>query len=498
MTAPRDPFDETLLSAYLDNELTSTERTAVEEHLKSSADLRKLLEELQSIRAMVRHLHEQAPRRSFVDGPWNSSSNDEGTSSELTQPKPLSVSIAAKNQEHSWSWQQLASLAAMLVVALGIGSLWFASWSRRTSGNLGYVPENQSKPADQGRSDENVSDKKAGTERMQVETLELKAKSPLPAAPAGPDAMLPPSNLSMPPSQPPAPVDPEQITLQRNETVGPREAPSQARGADKENQSRGLKTNLEFSLDNLIRDTSSSDALESWKPPVDSTWAFVPVQPDDSLKDSKESEGEPARPIVIRYVRRPPEQSNETNREPQEAQKLSERDASTSNQPMVIEGLPDEAMKIELESLGFGNAKNDSSVDETHFPESLVVEFQIPKHDWELGARELQRLGVQVPDTSPEESILDFEAVRTAPDRTAGGLSTDATFDSPTESMNRQNTDVYSYTPIQNTSESRRFYLKQKQESDKAKSKKSIPELGNKESNPEELIRVRIYVRRSQ
>jgi hypothetical protein len=106
MTVPTDPtdaFDETLLTAYLDNELTSSEREAVERQLHSSESTRKLVAELRSIRDMITQVHLSPPSRSFTNGPWNDSQ----------VALPLQGSIWTRN------WQRLASLAAGLAIIVG-------------------------------------------------------------------------------------------------------------------------------------------------------------------------------------------------------------------------------------------------------------------------------------------------------------------------------------------------------------------------------------------
>lgn len=55
-----------LLSAYLDDELTATERVSVDSALSDSADLRRDLDELRATRTILRTLPEVVPRRSLV------------------------------------------------------------------------------------------------------------------------------------------------------------------------------------------------------------------------------------------------------------------------------------------------------------------------------------------------------------------------------------------------------------------------------------------------
>jgi anti-sigma factor RsiW len=62
MTSPNEEFDDELLSAYIDGELTALERARVEERLKSDPRAARLVEELRSLGAAIRSLpREPAP-----------------------------------------------------------------------------------------------------------------------------------------------------------------------------------------------------------------------------------------------------------------------------------------------------------------------------------------------------------------------------------------------------------------------------------------------------
>ena len=61
------PFNDELLSAYLDGELPAVERAAVEAHLATSAEDRELLEELRDLRGELQALPASAARDGFAD-----------------------------------------------------------------------------------------------------------------------------------------------------------------------------------------------------------------------------------------------------------------------------------------------------------------------------------------------------------------------------------------------------------------------------------------------
>ena len=63
-------LDESLLTAYLDDELSEKERQLVEEQLKVNEHWKQLLAELQSIQSLIRELPTPVLARSLADGPW--------------------------------------------------------------------------------------------------------------------------------------------------------------------------------------------------------------------------------------------------------------------------------------------------------------------------------------------------------------------------------------------------------------------------------------------
>jgi hypothetical protein len=102
-------FDEVLLTAFLDDEVTKTEREAVEEQLRTSESSRKLLEELRSVRNLVMQLHHSQPSRSFQNGPWNE-----------TPLPPESAKVVLNESRLKWNslTRRIASIAALIAIAV--------------------------------------------------------------------------------------------------------------------------------------------------------------------------------------------------------------------------------------------------------------------------------------------------------------------------------------------------------------------------------------------
>jgi hypothetical protein len=115
------PFDETLLSAYLDQELAPSERLKVEQELDKSPELRTLFAELSQIRNLVATCNiPLASEPKAISGPWDSS-----TTTTFVSPTTLDSSPSAWTK----NWPRLASLAAAIALLLGLGSIVILSTS---------------------------------------------------------------------------------------------------------------------------------------------------------------------------------------------------------------------------------------------------------------------------------------------------------------------------------------------------------------------------------
>ena len=137
-----EPFDESLLSAYLDQELAPSERLKVERELDQSPELRTLFAELAQIRNLVATCNiPLASEPKAISGPWDST-----TTTTLVSPATLDSSHSARTK----NWTRLASLAAAIALLMGLGSIVILStstgrWISSNSTNE-KVAKRESKP----------------------------------------------------------------------------------------------------------------------------------------------------------------------------------------------------------------------------------------------------------------------------------------------------------------------------------------------------------------
>lgn len=147
-------FDESLLTAYIDNELTDAERALVEDVLSRSAEARSLLDDLRQVRSLVSGLQSIPLPRSFAKGPWNQTNaqsplefafaaqiqpaalETSSVSDESHSSPPIQVTLAARDSSHRSdlqvglsetngyrNWRLIASLAASFIVVVTTGVL---------------------------------------------------------------------------------------------------------------------------------------------------------------------------------------------------------------------------------------------------------------------------------------------------------------------------------------------------------------------------------------
>ena len=138
-------FDEVLLTAYLDNEVTDEERASVEEQLQSSEAARKLLEELRFVRNLVSQLHLSQPAGRFQKGPWNEPPLTEINDFSLSMGTPKVV----LNETRWYQWmpiRRLASLAALIAVAVCSSVLLWGPNTQSVSLSKNMRPETASEP----------------------------------------------------------------------------------------------------------------------------------------------------------------------------------------------------------------------------------------------------------------------------------------------------------------------------------------------------------------
>lgn len=116
-----ESFDESMLTAYLDDELSSEERKRVEFELSRSESAREMLRDLRSIRELVKQVRYCDSSKLCVNGPWNDSTRNCEESSKVS----INNSIANLATRSNW-WarnQTLLSIAAAIAILLTVGSL---------------------------------------------------------------------------------------------------------------------------------------------------------------------------------------------------------------------------------------------------------------------------------------------------------------------------------------------------------------------------------------
>jgi hypothetical protein len=124
MNEQKNPFDESLVSAYLDGELSDTERFDVEAAIQNSPSLQQLVRDLSTVRSIVAAAcPAEKPARSFQSTEWTvPSSTDRVSLAEPPTNASLSKSDSASNRSRL-SLGLLASLAAVVLILI-TSMLW--------------------------------------------------------------------------------------------------------------------------------------------------------------------------------------------------------------------------------------------------------------------------------------------------------------------------------------------------------------------------------------
>jgi len=153
-----DDFDESLLSAYLDQELTSDECLFVESRLSENAALRKVFEDLQQVRQWILSNPSEAGIPKPIQGEWDRlSGTTVNTVSMATAPTGNAQAYLKVNSEthqssidktspSSRSWWSLGSLAASLLVLVS-GIYLLPSVFRSQSSELAKAVPTKVSPA---------------------------------------------------------------------------------------------------------------------------------------------------------------------------------------------------------------------------------------------------------------------------------------------------------------------------------------------------------------
>ncbi len=331
-------FDEVLLTAYLDDEVTVEERARVVEELRTSEASRKLLEELRSVRDLVVQLHLSPPTRRFEQGPWSTPDSPEANSVSSHVDTPMVVLNLARWYRRT-PFQRLSSLAALIAIAICASVLSMRPNSESISQSGGTTTD---KSVNGHKSVDAKSIEKFGSD-VQLNVLvveEYDSKSRQSGVPTNQPAAAPSPAISKP-------------------------KPS------------GQKLELGNELA-AVPDNRADFSLQI-------------AEDIEELNEPKLQENnEFSKRLLYRY---------EINKiEQQEPQKLSEKKVAPAKDLQLL--------KSNSMDLPKKQSIDDNGID----MKSILVEFQIPVENWELGAKHLRALGMDVPESLPTAEYLEFTA----------------------------------------------------------------------------------------
>jgi len=347
-------FDEVLLTAYLDEEVTDAERTAVEEQLRASESSRKLLEELRSVRSLVMQLHQTQPSRSFQSGPWKEAA--------LANESPK---VVLNHSGATWgmSYQKLATIAALIAVAV-CSSLLFLQpngTSISRSGDTGSAkrielqaknelePNDQPLPSNAGEVAAVASFDSSGFERGSVDARRSDPGA-FGAASAAPRPISPMAEPGV--ESKPEPLNPLVQTLLKSFFEV---------SSGKQNEWLVLESLGERDESNSFKDKSAE---------VDQTLSLGRTLAMDSKAQ-----------YSFRY------------------KKTIERESVADEKKLQLESRPSENL-----------TRTELDAKEAPPPLPIQIELQISSEDWGDGAKRLRELGIDVPVELPLVDFIDFTA----------------------------------------------------------------------------------------
>ena len=387
-------FDEVLLTAYLDDEVTEEERARVVEELRTSEASRKLLEELRSVRNLVVQLHLSPPTRRFEHGPWNSTtvSKANAVSSPIDTPR---VVLDEARWYRRVPFQRLASLAALIAIAICASSLMIGPNTRSIS-QSGSTKSDKSvdakslekfgndvqlefaeadnlfvlQPKEVGGATAMVRGrdeaKKDYAAALPLEETRLEPQDALATRGSGGNRQLPESSR--------ATRDDSTLSFSGRPANQPDETPSPA-------LSKPTPSSQSFELGNGLAAAADSRA----------DFSLQVVEEFEELDRSKTPErNEFSKRFFYRY---------EVNKlEQQAAPLLAEKTDATQKELQLL--------KSSSITLGKKQSTQDTGIES----ESILVEFQIPINNWVLGASRLRKLGMEIPEKLPTAEFLEFTA----------------------------------------------------------------------------------------
>lgn len=411
-------FDDVLLTAYLDDEVTEAERKKVEEQLRTSAASRKLLEELRSVRNLVTQIHMTQSTRSYQQGPWNQANS---VSHEESSPASEMSQVVLHDPRSRWKlpFQRLASIAALIAIAVcGRILLWqpnkpaiSLSDGTRTSTDLDLKSRREIRPTheteDFGISDKAVPASGSGGVRSLNESANRdKSES---------DVALSVSQATDGERFGNAPMQPSPKFQELN-GIGDQKSKSQfSENKTTEPAPGAMNSNLPLDSHSLALNLTDPEVQ---KPFSEQTQHYFL---DDLLKDQSQE----WRKLDVHEVESLAGRSSDWV---ENSAKLKKSDSSERNEPIaslffryrnvnqlgrVIEDstalLRKSATTKESESAEFDKKPAEKQKKVAERP--LLVEFEIPSDDWASGAKRLRQLGISVPLELPDVEYLEFTGV---------------------------------------------------------------------------------------
>ncbi len=426
-------FDEVLLTAYLDDEVTDVERAAVEQQLQNSESARKLLEELKSIRNMVTQLHLSQPIRNLQKGAWS-------TTSETRQ-------VALQTSESSKYWRQtvqrLASIAAMIAIVActtvllmepnrkdisRVDSTGLQPTEEPLAKSMEKVPfddaglnldrRSEGVPSYQFEFDVNSSLERSikpetelslGREKRDVDSIPEDARGIFEAKTKSQDAsrsaqLVPAPRGGAAPGGPQGSSRTPSNTLQFQETEGLSRAENRSLNSPslalRELAEKPIEPQTDMSLSHFFESYFHDDQKQ--KP---STLRIDDFMLNDAL--AREEKKEIAEAV----------ETNETifcfswnvqasDRTENQAEDLKER-----NDGLPESGAADQSL-ANFSKEDFIRDQRSLMKKKSGVPNSLLIEFQIPSDEWSAGAKRLRQLGIDVPLELPDVDVLEFIAKR--------------------------------------------------------------------------------------
>ena len=113
MADPKSPDElpDELLSAYLDDALSSEERIQIEQHLLAHPEAQQQLDQLQAVSSLVRRLPQQPARADFRDSVLNRIERQQSGTEQIVQPK-----LTIGRSPRGWIWAGLAVAASIALM----------------------------------------------------------------------------------------------------------------------------------------------------------------------------------------------------------------------------------------------------------------------------------------------------------------------------------------------------------------------------------------------